>query len=271
MLSCCFARGLATSCPSCLSYLIFQVPIHFGFRNFFVLQSFYSQIQATRISPRGYDALCLPPVPKATRPITSCQPALTTRLVSRVYLLFSKSSLQDGQRVAKTTEPSGPLSTLSPPIASAPSQLLSQVPKRPIHNPILPSLTLTQCHRKTIKNEKLPLQPLPQGSAEEWHENTWSHLLNLRSNLRQKLMAVAAKADHDALQVHLVLAGWSQCSHLNSELATISLNSLVAIRCSKLLSTSASYRRLTSNHVWFWFCYVQCHFQRCNCHITKRL
>ena len=31
----------------------------------------------------------------------------------------------------------------------------------------LPSLTLTQCHRKTIKNEKSPLQPLPQGSAEE--------------------------------------------------------------------------------------------------------
>lgn len=138
-----------------------QFRIHTSFCKAFI------QIQATRISPRGYDALCLPPVPKATRPITRCQPALTTRLVSRVYLLFSKSFLQDGQRVAKTTEPSGPLSTLSPPIASAPSELLSQVPKRPIHNPILPSLTLTQCHRKTIKNEKSPLQPLPQGSAEE--------------------------------------------------------------------------------------------------------
>lgn len=147
-----------------LSYL-FQVPIN---RIHTLFCKAFIQIQeSTRISPRGYDALCLPPVPKATRPITSCQPALTTRLVSRVYLLFSKSSLQDGQRVAKTTEPSGPLSTLSPPIASAPSELLSQVPKRPIHNPILPSLTLTQCHRKTIKNEKSPLQPLPQGSAEE--------------------------------------------------------------------------------------------------------
>ncbi len=37
----------------------------------FVLQNFYmSQIQeSTRTSPRGYDALCLPPVPKAARPI----------------------------------------------------------------------------------------------------------------------------------------------------------------------------------------------------------
>ena len=51
----------------------------------------------------------------------------------------------------------------------------------------------------------------------------------------------------------------------------MSLNSFVAIRCSKLLSTSASYRRLTSNHVSCWLCcYVQCHFQRCNCRITKR-
>ena len=165
MLSCCFARGLApynpnhicTSCLyvfPCLSYLIFQVPNQFSdahtlFCKAFILAKFRNQL-GSHLEDMTLCVFHLSPKLRGQSQVAS-QPLLP---VWSVVYTCSSQSLPFKMVNGWPKPPNPPVLfqhylLQSPPLLVSCSRRSQNVPS----TIQLPSLTLTQCHRKTIKNE----------------------------------------------------------------------------------------------------------------------